>query len=137
MRKISIGLIAVSVAALLASPVVSAVPVQFGAQAAATPAADEVTYRMPAGWVAQALRGGPDLKAHYVYMSGGRPYGEMFLTQNPAPAGQTLAAAGRTARCFLPKIRLRRARRSTRCSRTPSAVPGPRCPITRPDRPRR
>jgi hypothetical protein len=82
MRKNSIGLIAVSVAALLASPAVPAALVEFGAQAAATPAADEITYTMPASWVAQALRGGPDLKAHYVYMSGGRPFVHVRLRRH-------------------------------------------------------
>ena len=50
----------------------------------------EISYIMPPAWVAQAVQGGPELKAHYVYMSGGRPYGEMYLSQTPAPAGRTL-----------------------------------------------
>lgn len=60
--------------------------------ASAQAAAAEITYTMPAGWVAQALQGGPELKAHYVLMSGGRPYGEMFLTQTALPVGQPLDA---------------------------------------------
>jgi hypothetical protein len=61
-----------------------------GAPAARAQAEVEISYTMPAAWVAQAIQGGPELKAHYVYMSGGRPYGEMYLSQTPAPAGQTL-----------------------------------------------
>ena len=90
MRNRRLAFIVLSAATLLGSTAAGAGPVQFGAQAVATPAADEITYTMPAAWVVQPVQGGPDLKAHYVYMSGGRPYGEMFLTQNPAPTGQTL-----------------------------------------------
>ncbi len=49
-------------------------------------AAEEITYTMPPGWAAQPVQGaGPDVKAHYVFLSGGRPYGEMYL-YGPSPA---------------------------------------------------
>ena len=74
--------LAVAPAALLQASLAQAQP---GPQAEV-----EISYTMPSAWVAQALQGGPELKAHYVYMSGGRPYGEMYLSQTLAPAGRTL-----------------------------------------------
>lgn len=89
MKIRSVAMVILSVAALVGSTPVLAEAGQAGLQPAAQ-AQDELTYTMPASWVAQGLQGGPELKAHYVYMSGGRIFGEMFLTQTAAAPGQTL-----------------------------------------------
>ena len=68
---------------------------QFAPTAQAAAPADEIAYTMPQVWVAQALQGaGPDVKAHYVFMSGGRPYGEMYLY------GQALAGTSTLEQIF-------------------------------------
>ena len=67
-----------------------AVSGQLGLTATGQQAQDEISYTMPPGWLAQAVQGNAELKAHYVLMSGGRPYAEMYLSQSVAPAGQTI-----------------------------------------------
>jgi hypothetical protein len=52
--------------------------------------ADDITYTMPAGWSLQPVQAGPEVKAHYVLMSGGRPYGEMYFSKEPLAAPQSL-----------------------------------------------
>jgi len=52
--------------------------------------ADDITYTMPAGWSLQPVQGGPEVKAHYVLMSGGRPYGEMYFSKEFLAAPQSL-----------------------------------------------
>jgi hypothetical protein len=52
--------------------------------------ADDITYTMPAGWSLQPVQAGPEIKAHYVLMSGGRPYGEMYFGKEPLAALQSL-----------------------------------------------
>jgi hypothetical protein len=52
---------------------------------------EDVTFAMPDGWVAQALQGqGPEIKAHYVYMYRGAPYGEMYLSYEALAGTATL-----------------------------------------------
>ncbi len=58
--------------------------------AAGAPQAGDIDYTMPPGWVAQAVQGGPEIKAHYTYLSAGRPYGEMYLSQQAVAAGLSL-----------------------------------------------
>lgn len=80
-----------TVSVVLISAVVIAAPAPAAVQAPAAAQADvEIAYNMPPGWVVQPVQGGPDLRAHYAYYYGGRPYGEMYLSQAAAPAGQTL-----------------------------------------------
>ena len=52
--------------------------------------ADDITYTMPAGWLLQPVQAGPEVKAHYVLMSGGRPYGEMYFSKEALAAPQNL-----------------------------------------------
>ncbi len=58
--------------------------------AAGAPQAGDISYTMPPGWVAQAVQGGPDIKAHYAFWNAGRPYGEMYLSQQAVAAGLSL-----------------------------------------------
>ena len=52
--------------------------------------ANDITYTMPAGWSLQPVQAGPEVKAHYVLMSGGRPYGEMYFSREPLAGPQSL-----------------------------------------------
>jgi hypothetical protein len=85
-RPAAPAFLSIALAALLAA----AVPAATGPASAQD--ADEITLAMPQGWVPQALRGGPELKAHYVLMRGGRPFAEMYLSQTALAAGRTLDA---------------------------------------------
>ncbi len=73
---VAVGLVSI----MASSPILRALPAQD---------ADEISYTMPPGWVVQAVQGGPEIKAHYVFMNGGRPYGEMYLSQVVLAAPQT------------------------------------------------
>jgi hypothetical protein len=73
--------------------------------------ADDITYTMPAGWSLQPVQAGPEVKAHYVLMSGGRPYGEMYFSKEPLAAPQSLdqffQAGLEKAKPAIPNYRLR------------------------------
>lgn len=51
---------------------------------------EAIAYQMPAGWYNQPVQAGPELLAHYVYMSGGRPYGELYLSREIQAAPKSL-----------------------------------------------
>jgi hypothetical protein len=73
--------------------------------------ADDITYAMPAGWSLQPVQAGPEVKAHYVLMSGGRPYGEMYFSKEALAAPQSLdqffQAGLEKAKPAIPNYRLR------------------------------